>query len=178
MTARRAAAALAVLGALLAGCARTGAHEPPAATSEPSPSITQAHADPADHDHEHEHEHHDVPAPELPIWDEDSHAQALARAEGFMRAWARPDLDTTAWLTGVRGFLSPSAVEGFLWTDPAFIPATQVTGPAHLAADPSATTATVRVPTDAGDHDVLLVRPDAQTAWMVAQLTPAEDPAP
>jgi hypothetical protein len=110
----------------------------------------------------------------LPSWDAPAQASALSRAEGFVRAWARPDLDATTWLTGISGYLSASAAEKFRWTDPSLIPATTVNGTPQVTGDPSGTSVTVRVPTDAGDQLVLLVRPDAASGWVVSTLTQAD----
>lgn len=110
------------------------------------------------------------PAPAVPSSDATTRSDALARAEGFVRAWARPDLDATTWFSGVRGFLSPAAAEGFIWTDPATVPATTVTGPPAFLEEPAATSARVVVPTDAGDQYVLLIHSDDQTPWQVAVL--------
>lgn len=110
------------------------------------------------------------PAPPVPATGAAAQADALARAEGFVRAWARPNLDATTWFNGLRGFLSPAAAEGFIWTDPTAVPATTVTGAPAFLEEPTATSARVVVPTDAGDQYVLLVHPDDQTPWQVAVL--------
>lgn len=161
--------AIAVAVVLLAGCSQSEAPTPAASaagSSEPGAAATADGHETNEHDHAEESD-----PPPVPTWDEAAGEDAVARAEGFVRAWARPDLDATTWFSGLQGFLSPSAAEGFLWTDPAVVPATTVTGAASLV-DGSATSATVVVPTDAGDHLVVLVHVDDQTPWQVASLSP------
>lgn len=173
MSAPRAAAVVLAVVLVLTGCTSqpdpaSSTHAAPAPTSS---SATQAHA--GNDVDEHDAHDEEVDAPALPAWDEPAQANVLSRAEGFVRAWARPDLDTTSWFAGVQGFLTPAAAEGFLWTDPGLVPATAVTGSPVLI-EGTATSATVRVPTDAGEHDVLLVHPDESTAWLVVSLTPVD----
>lgn len=108
-----------------------------------------------------------------PVWDGAAQTSAIARATGFVMAWARPDLSADAWLKGVGGYLSPAAAELFAWTDPALIPASTVTGDAHVNDGASGTSARVTVPTDAGDMAVELIRSSSQTTWLVASILPA-----
>lgn len=116
----------------------------------------------------------DVPDLALPTHDASSQASAQARAEGFVRAWARPDLQASQWWAGVRGFLTPAAAQLFRYTDPANVPATQVTGSARVVGEPTATSVLVEVPTDAGMQQVLVVRGAQDEPWQVASLTGPE----
>ena len=134
-TALALAVALTVMASALAGCSSTHAPAPagdgahamatptspstsPSTSSEGSATPTSEAGAPMDAD---------PTLDALPMWAAPAEASALSRAEGFVRAWARPDLDATTWLTGVNGYLSASAAEKFRWTDPSLIPATTVT---------------------------------------------------
>ncbi|TFH68156.1 hypothetical protein [Cellulomonas sp. HD19AZ1] len=175
---------MAVVVLTLAACSTGEATTSPSSSPAPATPAARAtdigpdgdHASEAPLDEEgHDEDGHDdleVEAPELPTWDERAAIDAAARAEGFVRAWARPELDAAAWLAGVQGFLTPSAAEGYVWTDPTTVPATEITGPGTVV-EGTATSAVVRVRTDAGDHDVQLVRAEAGAPWLVASLTPA-----
>lgn len=181
-TALALAVALTVMASALAGCSSTHAPAPagdgahamatptspstsPSTSSEGSATPTSEAGAPMDAD---------PTLDALPMWDAPAEASALSRAEGFVRAWARPDLDATTWLTGVNGYLSASAAEKFRWTDPSLIPATTVTAAPQVTGQPSGTSVTVLVPTDAGAQLVLLIRPDAATPWVVSTLTRAD----
>lgn len=166
--------ALTVMAMMAAGCSSTPPADEAAAetssTSMSTPSGAEASASEVP-----DGEHEDVEAPAIPAWSTGAEGDVLARAEGFVRAWARPDLGATQWFAGLQGYLSPAAAEGFMWTDPSLVPATAVTGPSRLAGDGSPTSATVAVPTDAGEMHVLLIHTDDQTPWQVSSVTPADE---
>lgn len=173
-------AATALTGALmLAGC--TGEPEPPSpsqtsSTSSPSagpdrPSSTapeplQTATEDLDGDASHE-------PLSPPTWDETSRAAANTTAVAAVGAWARPDLDDDAWWANLAPYLSESGRQTFASIDPAFIPATTITGEAVLENEDSPWLATLLVPTDAGDVRVLLVRDGAQAPWLLERIDPA-----
>lgn len=171
-------AAAAVIAGAVAGCA--GASEPatrsttsgsgiaagctsatPSAPSLPAP--TTGTAAPAMDDDVR------VPAPTGPA---PVPADAVDRAVGFVTAWARPSLDAAAWFAGVKGYLAPAAAALYASTDPAHVPATAVTGAGVLAVD-STSTATVRVPTNAGEVTVHLHYDASGAKWLVDRMEAA-----
>lgn len=109
----------------------------------------------------------------VPVWDEESRASAQSTAAAALAAFARPDLDHSAWWEGFSPFLTPAAAAGYVATDPVNIPVSEVTGTPRLLEEDSTYLARVRVPTDAGPHEVLLSRTDADAGWLVEQITRA-----
>ncbi|RCV53758.1 hypothetical protein DEF23_17020 [Marinitenerispora sediminis] len=92
-----------------------------------------------------------------------------------MTAFVSNRSDEEAWWEEIRGHLSPQAQMEFQETDPANIPATEVTGDGELADDSSAYLAWVDVPTDVGTYEVLLSRTEQDSPWQVERLTPPEE---
>lgn len=118
-------------------------------------------------------EDHELESPEaVPTWDEASRAEAVEVAGEAMVAFARPALDEATWWRELQPLLSPAAVVAYTGTDPAEVPATQVTGDAVLTDDSSAYLARVDVPTDVGTYAVLLVREGGGEPWLVERITP------
>jgi hypothetical protein len=151
------AAAAAVLVMVSAGCTR---HDPtpnpvPPAASSPEPIASTA-PDPHNDDIE------DAPsAPPAP--------QALAVADAYVRAWARPDLNPARWLAAITGYATPQYGALLATVDPTHVPAHQVTGP------PSAVSSTtvvvvVDVPTDVGAVRVTCT--NVVGRWLVATVAP------
>jgi hypothetical protein len=112
-----------------------------------------------------------------PSADAASRRAALDAATTTVTAFARPGETPAAWWAGLSPLLSPAGAVAYLGTDPAEIPAHEVTGPASVGASPSAFLATVFVPTDAGEYAVLLVRADAGAPWLAERIEPVGRPA-
>lgn len=92
-------------------------------------------------------------------------------ATGFVRAWARPNLDQRTWRDGIQPFLAPSLARALSSTDPTQVPASAVTGEAELVRG-SATSAVVNIPTDGGPVAVTLR--GSAGCWKVTDIEPAE----
>jgi hypothetical protein len=101
---------------------------------------------------------------------------ALAAGAAAVSAFARPDLPAERWWAELRPLLSPAAIEAYSGTDPAEVPAREVTGPPWEGESPSAYLALTFVPTDVGDYAVLLVRDGGGAPWLAERITlvPAE----
>ncbi|MDO5645930.1 MAG: hypothetical protein Q4G21_09650 [Dermabacter sp.] len=110
----------------------------------------------------------------VPQWDEASQEDVVSRAENAMRAFARPDLDEDTWWAELEPLLTDTGAMDYSYVDPANIPAREVTGPGVIIEDSSAYVATVEVPTDAGTYQILLIRQDAASPWLVSRITPQE----
>jgi hypothetical protein len=112
-----------------------------------------------------------------PTDDTTSDGAALVAGTAAMTAFARPDLSPDEWWAGLAPLLSPAATEAYLATDPAEVPAHEVTGPAWLGVTESAFLALVFVPTDAGEYAILLVREGGGAPWLVERISPVESGA-
>ncbi len=170
---RRRAGALALAGALtlvLGGCGRGGDAAVPApepAATEPSEATGHGDADA------------DLPvALPSPVDDDAGRQAAEQAATAAVTAFARPDLDAATWWAELEPLLSAGAAVAYEGTDPAEVPATAVTGPARSAPSDSSFLATVLVPTDGGDHAVLLAREGAGAPWLVERITPVVPSGP
>jgi hypothetical protein len=117
---------------------------------------------------------HPTPLP-YPTEDTASTAAAATVALEAMTAFAQPAATPEAWWSQLAPFLTAAAQSAYAGTDPAQVPASTITGPAVPGASPSSYLATVTVPTDVGDYDVLLVRDGAGAPWLVERLTPPAD---
>ena len=82
--------------------------------------------------------------------------------------------DAAAWWAQLEPMFSPQAAADYTGTDPAQVPAHQVSGPAVLVEQSSAYLATVAVPTDVGAYQVLLSRAGAGEPWLVERLSPPQ----
>ena len=121
----------------------------------------------------------DTSAP-APVWDAASRKDAQTLAQDVMTAYARPDQAPEQWWAELSKHLSAQAAYDYQWVDPTAIPATKVTGPATLTAEPSVYLAELTVPTDAGTYAALLSRTDGPSPWQVERITPPdslEEPA-
>ncbi len=102
----------------------------------------------------------------VPTWDEAAMTAAGRSAEDAVAAFVS-DADNAVWWIKVSPLLSPIAQQAYVGTDPAEVPGSTVFGsPAVLDAG-SAYLARVRVPTDAGDYEVLLSRTEGGAPWSV-----------
>jgi hypothetical protein len=158
--------AASALATAFAVAACSGAAEPVA--SEPSRSAATTSSAPGDAGAA-------LPAPlPHPTDDATSDEAALAAGTAAMTAFARPDLSPDEWWAGLAPLLSPAATEAYLGTDPAEVPAHEVTGPAWMGDSESAFLSLVFVPTDAGEYAVLLVREGGGAPWLVERISPVE----
>jgi hypothetical protein len=106
-------------------------------------------------------------------WDDASKAAALATATKAMATYARPTAPAAAWIQELGQLTTPQAAADYQDTDPADIPATRITGPAQLKADPgNGYGCHALIPTDAGTYDVQLLRSAANAPWQVNRITP------
>lgn len=159
---RWASAATALAAALaLAGCGveppRSGADA--AATTAATPSVPG-------------HTAETLPAPlPHPVDDATSQDAALRLGADAVTAFARPDVSADQWWAELSPLLSPAAAEAYVGTDPAQVPAREVTGPASTGVSPSPFLATVFVPTDAGDYAVLMAREGGGAPWLVERIS-------
>ncbi len=102
--------------------------------------------------------------------------QAIAAAEAFMRAFARPAAvaDRDAWWAAVAPLMTPQGRLDYVGVDPTRVPFTTLTGPGLIQPQPqeadSHLQTLVRIPTDAGDY--LLALEHRQLGWLVARATP------
>ncbi len=94
---------------------------------------------------------------------------ALTTAAAAVTAFTRHDPDPASWWSTVLPFLSPTAAQAYLGTDPELVPAEAVVGEPELLPGPTELLAVVAVPTDTGTCSVLLTRTDDGTAWLVAR---------
>ncbi|MFK3672469.1 hypothetical protein ACI2IX_20060 [Leifsonia aquatica] len=108
-----------------------------------------------------------APDPAQPVGQLD----AAAFATSFMTAYLTTGGGFGPWYAGIHPFLSPYAATGYQNTDPAVIPAHQITGPAELVSSDDAS-AVVNVPTDAGTYQVLLTRPAPELGWEMDRAIP------
>lgn len=104
--------------------------------------------------------------------------RALSVTEGFMAAWARPNLTQPVWWAGVRPYLSVEVARSLAWTDPARVPASKITGrPYPIAVSPSGehpTSVESLVATNAG---TMRVRADLVAGrWVIGLLEPESLP--
>lgn len=169
----RYALAAAVIAMLITGCSSDEEGTAPMPSTTPQTTTqTQDTAvkPPMQSPEEDEHAHEEPELPPLATWDAAAEQQALGQAEGFVRSYARPNLIAADWFSGIAGYLSPSAIESYAYTDPAFIPATTVNGDPQVIGAPTGTSVSVAVPTDAGELHVHLVRAFASESWLVSTL--------
>ncbi|GAB7190757.1 hypothetical protein NUM3379_14640 [Kineococcus sp. NUM-3379] len=97
--------------------------------------------------------------------------QAVERAVGFLRAFARRDLPQDRWWQGVSGFLTPAAAEVYSATAVENVPVSSVdAASARLAPATTAFVASVTAGTDDGVYTVTLVR--AGGTWLVERCDP------
>jgi hypothetical protein len=106
-----------------------------------------------------------------PTSDAESDSSAVAQATAAVTAFARPALDAETWWAELTPLLSPAALEAYAGTDPAEVPASEVTGEGWPGESASDYLATVFVPTDAGEYAVLLVREGGGAPWLVERIS-------
>ena len=114
------------------------------------------------------------PAAPSPTDDAASRAAAEVAATATMTSFVQVQLGPAQWLDELSGHLTAAAREAYVGTDPLEVPARQLTGPARYAGSTSAYLATVTVPTNVGDYQLLLVREGQGAPWLVETLTPPD----
>jgi hypothetical protein len=113
-----------------------------------------------------------------PTDDPGSRRSAVEQATAAVTAFARPGVDPETWWAELAPLLSPAALEAYSGTDPAEVPAREVTGPAWPGESASSYLATVFVPTDAGEYAVLLVREGGDAPWLVERISQVRPASP
>lgn len=98
---------------------------------------------------------------------------AVLAAVTYTKAWARPALPQGAWFAAVSALVTPAYAQLLSSTNPANVPAQNVTGEPVVV---SSTTAVViaDVPTDAGRVRVTVANMAGR--WLVATAEPAPEP--
>lgn len=104
--------------------------------------------------------------------DETSIAAALTVAEKLMTAFARPGVDQAAWMDGLYPYLTQAAGTAYAGTDPAKVPASEVTGSGSVVDGATAYALLVTVPTNIGPYVVSLTRQAPTDPWLADRVTP------
>lgn len=112
-----------------------------------------------------------------PTWDESARTDATAAATAVMEVFADPGADPGDWWVALSPLLAPTAAAAYANTDPANVPASEITGPARQVEESSAYLAPVEVPTDVGTYLVLLSREGQGSPWLAEKITPPEEVA-
>lgn len=104
----------------------------------------------------------------------DSSAAALEAAALAMSTFAQPELSADEWWRQMLPLLSQAAAIAYEGTDPAQIPAHQVTGPGRIIDGSTEVSLIVEVPTDVGPYNVTLIRSDPDSSWLADRIRPAQ----
>ena len=104
--------------------------------------------------------------------DKKSIAAAVTVAEKLMTAFARPDVDETTWINGLYPYLTQAAGTAYAGTNPAKVPASEVTGPGTVVEGHTAVALLVKVPTNIGPYVISLTRQAATDPWLADRITP------
>lgn len=115
----------------------------------------------------------------VPTWDEAATVAAGRSAEEAVADFLA-EADDAAWWSAVSPLLSLHAQQAYVGTDPTEVPGRTIAGAPVVLDAGSAYLARVRVPTDAGDYEVLLSRTGAAAPWLVERfgLPAVAAPAP
>ncbi len=148
----------ALLTLVVAGCTRHEPTQPPTSPDATTGPTLAASAEPHLHNDDIEEATNAPPAP-----------QALAVADAYVRAWARPDLDAATWLAATTRYATPQYGELLATVDPTHVPARRVTGP-PTAVSSTTVVVVVDVPTDAGAVRVTCT--NVAGRWLVATVDP------
>jgi hypothetical protein len=153
-----AATAAALLTLVVAGCTgRDPAPKPALPTASSSPAMVTS-AEPDLHNDGFEEASDAPPAP-----------QALAVADAYVRAWARPDLDAAEWLAAITAYATPQYGGLLATVDPSRVPARRVTGP-PVAVSSTTVVVVIDVPTNTGAVRVTCTNTAGR--WLVATVDP------
>lgn len=169
----RATAAALVFGALCAaGCA---APEQAQQEQAPTPSSTALAAAPGTVPEQLD-DGSTAPPPTTSTLRADAKSQAAAvrAADEAMTLFARRAVSADRWWMELAPLLSARAAQDYRYTDPANVPATEVTGTGTVLPSQTARIGRVSVPTDAGVYLVVLSRTDTAPGWVVERFTPPE----
>jgi len=104
----------------------------------------------------------------------DSQQDAIEAATEAMKTFAQPQLSADDWWAQMLPLLSQQGAVAYEGTDPAQIPAHQVTGGAIVLADSTDVSLIVQVPTDVGPYNITLTRPNASAPWLADRIRPAQ----
>lgn len=112
-----------------------------------------------------------APVPEA---DSDSQGAAIGAATAALTAYAQPELPYQEWINGLYPYLTQTGAAAYEDTDPARIPVREVTGPGIILPASTEVALIVQLPTDAGNYNVSLSRPNADAAWLADRIRPAD----
>lgn len=171
---RKGATALILTTLVLTGCTTIGEDQPRAAGSSVPVAATGAPT---------------TPPPGALVIDEDTGETVSPRAVARWDEHARTAAETVAadvvdaflnsrdehWWDGLSPLLTQQAQLTYGTVDPAAIAPGKVTDVPQFVGEPRPTVARAEVPTTRGIYVVLLVRPDGDTPWLAARLTPPDD---
>ncbi len=104
----------------------------------------------------------------------DSQQKAIAAAAKVMQTFAQPQLSADKWWAQMLPLLSQQGGVAYQGTDPAQIPAHQVTGAGTVLPDSTEVSLIVQVPTDVGIYNITLTRPDTASPWLADRIRPAQ----
>jgi len=90
-----------------------------------------------------------------------------------MRAFVAHDRGYDEWWADLSQYLGEDAKEAYAYTDPANVPASEVTG-RSLLSSVQVRTLTVLVPTNIGSYSVEFVREKDGGPWVIYRLRPPE----
>jgi hypothetical protein len=152
MAQRRALGLVLLIGAipLLTGCLSGG--------ETPSPSRSQAVT---------------TDGPQIGGKSSEDHDKEVRLADAAMRAFVAHDRGYDEWWADLTQYLGEDAREAYAYTDPANVPASEITG-RSLLAGVQEDMLTVLVPTDIGSYSVELVREHSGGPWAIYRLRPPE----
>ncbi|MHA7174847.1 hypothetical protein ACX80B_17465 [Arthrobacter monumenti] len=169
---------LALFAVMLLSAAACGGPTEPASEHSATPSFPLA-ATPKAQEERHVPDSTPAPDPDATIGEADT-ADALNVATQAMTYYARPKLDAERWAEELSPLLTPKAAESYGYTNPANVPATEVTGEAAVVPPPegvapSPRVITIEVPTDAGAYKVVLSRQGNDSPWKVERINPPQN---
>ncbi|MGA6129100.1 MULTISPECIES: hypothetical protein [unclassified Microbacterium] len=153
-----------VLAAALAGC---GVSSAPSEAGSPSAASTGSAAPTSPNDTGA------IVAP-VPEAESDSQVAAVEAATAALTAYAQPELPYQEWVNGLYPYLTQAGASAYEDTDPARIPVREVTGQGIILPASTEVALIVQLPTDAGNYNVSLSRPNAESAWLADRIRPAD----
>jgi hypothetical protein len=103
----------------------------------------------------------------------EGHDKEVRLADAAMRAFVAYDRGYDEWWADLSQYLGDDAREAYAYTDPANVPASEVTGWSLLSSVQD-DMLTVLVPTDFGSYSVELVREQSGGPWVIYRLRPPE----
>lgn len=167
---RAAAAAVPLIAALtLTGCVNSTTDDAPLVPSAPTVTAT----DPVTPSPNPSVPVDDATVEPVPEASTGSQAAAIDTAEKAVAAYARPDLGYDEWINRLYPYLSQTGTTAYEDTDPARVPARQVTGAGTILPASTEVALIVQVPTDAGPYNVSLSRPGTTAPWLADRIRPA-----